>query len=513
MKSAPNILFITSDQQHYDTLGIDNPRIHTPNLDRLCREGTCFTRAYCPNPTCTPTRASLLTGLMPSHHGAWSLGTKLREDLPTLPGILSQAGYQTTLIGKAHFQPLVSTPEYPSIECQPLLRDLDFWRGFHGPWYGFDHIEITRNHCDEGHVGAHYAIWMEEKGIKNWADFFQLPDMGGDTERRQAYTHEDPRKWNLPAEMHYTSWTAERSIAAIDRAQSDQKPFFLWASFHDPHPPYIVSEPWASMYDPADMEPGRVASGEHDANPAIHRHAAEIDDLDFWLERAKDQGCIHGRGFHGGYPEEELRKDIACYYGMVSFMDEQIGRILYHLDARGLTENTLVVFTTDHGHFLGQHGLRLKAIHHYEDLLRVPFLARWPENIPADRKSEHLQNLVDLPRTFLKAVGMEAPVHMQGVNQLTSWNGEGPVREWSITENHHGYTRFHMHSFVTDRYKLTVHRDSDEGELFDLREDPGEQRNLWDDPGSLNLKAELLLAFHRARMAEEPVHMPRVGPA
>jgi arylsulfatase A-like enzyme len=507
----PNILLITSDQQHYDTLGIDNPHIHTPHLDRLCREGTRFHRAYCPNPTCTPTRATLLTGLMPSHHGAWSLGTRLSEQVPTLPAMLSRAGYQSTLVGKAHFQPLRSTAEYPSIECQPILRDLEFWRNFSGPWYGFDHIEIARMHSDEGHVGAHYAIWMEEQGLSNWADYFQEPDRIDDAARRAGYTHDnDPRKWNLPEELHYSTWTAERSIAAIDSARAADEPFFLWASFHDPHPPYIVPEPWASMYDPADMTPGRLVPGEHDANPEIHRKAAVEKDPAYWHDRCKDEMGIHGGQYQGGYPDSEQRRDMACYYGMVSFMDQQIGRILDHLDACGLTENTIVVFTTDHGHFLGQHGLRLKAIHHYEDLLRLPFIVRCPGRVPAGVVSNDLQNLVDLPRTFLHGAGVPVPCHLQGVNEWPSWEGRGPVRTVSITENHHGNRQFHMHTMVTDRYKITLHRDSEEGELFDLQEDPGEIRNLWKEASARDLRARLVEQFFRERMAEEPMQMPRL---
>ena len=510
MNNRSNILFITSDQQHYDTLGVDNPNIHTPNLDRLCKEGTRFHRAYCPNPTCTPTRATLLTGLMPSQHGAWTLGTKLDEALPTLPGMLSEEGYLTGLSGKAHFQPLRGNEEYPSIECHPTLRDLDFWREFKGDWYGFDRVETARMHADEGHAGGHYGVWMEEKDFKDWEDYFQLPDQNS-RERRKTYTHDnDPRKWDLPEEFHYNVWTADKTIQFMDEAAEADKPFMIWSSFHDPHPPYIVPEPWASMYNPDDMKPGHLHAGEHDRNPDHFRYAAQERNPDYWEEACKDQGAIHGAGFQAGYQEENLKKDMACYYGMVSFMDQQIGRILDALDERGLTDNTLVVFTTDHGHFLGQHGLTAKAIHHYEDLLRLPFIARYPAHIPADAVSSDLQNLVDLPRTFLSAAGVESPVHLQGMDQMDSWCGKGAVREWSITENHHGYNRFHMTTLITDRYKLTVHRSTDDGELFDLAEDPKELHNLWHDPNASDLKSTLLLQHAQARMAEEPIQMPRL---
>lgn len=172
-QARPNLLLITSDQQHWSTLGVLNPKIKTPNLDRLAAMGTNFTRAYCPNPTCTPTRASLITGMYPSTHGAYTLGTKLDERVPTLGDHLRPHGYRSTLIGKAHFQPLRSTPDCESVESYPTLRDLGFWRRFnetHTPWYGFDRVELARNHADESHVGQHYAIWLEERGLTDWRD-------------------------------------------------------------------------------------------------------------------------------------------------------------------------------------------------------------------------------------------------------------------------------------------------------------------------------------------------------
>lgn len=214
-----NILLITSDQQHYNTIGINNPEIETPNLDRLASQGMLFSRAYCPNPTCTPTRASLITGLYPSQHGAWTLGTKLPECVPTIGDYLNKEGYETALIGKAHFQPINSTEEYPSLESEPLLQDLDFWKDFHGPFYGFNHIELARNHTNEFLVGQHYALWMEEKGCKNWRDYFTAPT--GTMDPAQKY------HWDLPEEYHYDAWIAERSCAMLDQYKKDGKPFFL----------------------------------------------------------------------------------------------------------------------------------------------------------------------------------------------------------------------------------------------------------------------------------------------
>ena len=162
-----NILLITSDQQHWNTLGCLNPEIKTPNIDRFANGGVLFTRAYCCNPTCTPTRASIITGKYPSQHGAWALGTKLPETEPTIGEYFSKAGYKSALIGKAHFQPTKGTEEYPSLESYPVLQDLKFWRKFQDPFYGFDHVELARNHADESLVGQHYAIWMEDKRVNN----------------------------------------------------------------------------------------------------------------------------------------------------------------------------------------------------------------------------------------------------------------------------------------------------------------------------------------------------------
>lgn len=504
MLPVPNILLITSDQQHFSALGAVNPKIRTPALDRLCAGGTRFSRAYCPNPTCTPSRASILTGMSPSQHGAWSLGTRLFEDVPTVSAALTAAGYATSLIGKAHFQPLASRPGMESIERQPTLRDLDFWRGFHGPWYGFSHVETARMHAAEAHAGGHYAIWMEERGLANWRDYFEdWPD--NPAKRERIYSS---RTWDLPEEFHYSRWTSERTIAALE-ASGDQ-PFFIWSSFHDPHPPYLVPAPWDSLYDPADMEPGRLVPGEHEESPEYFRKAL-VEDPEFW-EQACAGEAIHGSGCHTT-PEDKLRKDMACYYGMTSFMDQEIGRILDALDRSGKAEDTLVIFTSDHGHFLGQHGLVAKAIHMYEDLLKIPFIARWPGHIPAGAVSDDLQCLVDLAPTFLAAAGCPVPGIMTGRNQLANWRDGTAPRDFVVVENHHGTRSFHMRTFVTDRYKITVHRDGSDGELFDLLADPGETRNLWSDPAASELKAQLFLEFLQATLREEPMRMPRISAA
>lgn len=510
MSSGPtNILLITSDQHHWSCMGYENPQLKTPNLDRLAGSGTVFSRAYCPNPTCTPTRASIITGRYPSQHGAYSLGTQLNEQALTVGSILSQAGYATSLIGKAHFQQLRGNDAYPSKESYPVLQDLEYWRQFNGPFYGFDHVELARNHTDEAHVGQHYALWMEENGLTDWRRHFSKPTGTSDPQLH---------RWSLPERFHYDAWIAERSIAQLEARAQDGKPFFLWSSFFDPHPSYLVSEPWDAMYDPATIDVPSVTPEEHELNPP-HFRLTQTQAPDFSAWQEPDGNATHG--FHSHLVEQhELAKGIAVYYGMISMMDAYIGRILDRLDALGLADSTLVVFTTDHGHLFGQHGLVAKGPFHYEDLLRVPFVVRHPRD-PADgsfashlRRSDALLSLVDLAPTFLSYAGVPVPRIMTGVDQSRVLSGSAErARDHVIVENRHQPSTLSLKTYVDDRYKITVYQGQRYGELFDLQADPGEVRNLWGVPEAQTLKLDLLQRLIDAELCKEPVPMPRVAGA
>lgn len=500
----PNILLITSDQQHAGMLGCLNPGLRTPCLDALASQGTLYTRAYCPNPTCTPTRASIITGQYPSQHGAYSLGTKLPETAPTLGDALQGAGYVSELIGKAHFQPLAENGRYTSLESYPILQDLDFWRDFHGPFYGFQHVELARNHADEAHVGQHYAVWMEQKGERDWRRFFQPPT---------GTTPPQHNQWNIPEELHYNTWIAERTEARLEARAASNEPFFLWASFFDPHPPYLVPEPYATMYDPALVTVPSVVPGEHDRNPP-HFSATQLPDPDFsrWGNDPRGNYC-HGCHSHL-QDRNQLARDIATYYGMTTLLDKGVGRILDKLESLGLSENTLVLFTSDHGHFFGQHGLIAKGPFHYEDMLRVPFILRWPGHTAAGARSGALQSLVDLAPSFLGVAGLEPLDSMAGLDQSPVWRGQiDKVRDHVLVENRHQPSTLNLRTYVDIRYKLTVYHDADHGELFDLKDDPGELHNRWDDPAWTSCKAGLLLRLAQAEMCREPRFMPRIGPA
>lgn len=509
MKKKPNILLITSDQQHWNTIGVFNREISTPHLDRLVREGTTFGRAYCSNPTCTPSRASIITGLYPSQHGAWTLGTKLLEDRHTIGEDFHEAGYKTALIGKAHFQPLQGTETYPSIEAYPTLQDLNYWRTFDEPFYGFHHVELARNHTNEAHVGQHYALWMEEKGCTNWRDYFRPPT--GTMDPTHTYT------WPIPEEYHYNTWIAERTNALLEQYKDNDEPFFLWSSFFDPHPEYLVPEPWDTMYDPERLTIPAIVPGEHDKNPPHFRKTQELDpDFSDLMETGFS---IHGYESHLRYAygekklltDEDRKKLVAIYYGMISMMDNYIGKILDKLDALGLAEDTIVVFTTDHGHFFGQHGLQAKGGFHYEDLIKLPFIVRYPGQVPAGKQSDAIQSLVDLAPTFLSMSGLPPVQGMSGVDQSEVWLGrQAQARDHAIVEFRHEPTTIHQKTYVDGRYKITVYYNQTYGEIFDLQVDPGELNNLWDEPAYTRLKMELLLKYAWAELGKEPLAMPKV---
>ena len=207
-----NILLITSDQQRWDTLGVYNDKIKTPNLDRLSESGITFDRAYTVNPVCTPSRCSMLTGHYPSRHGCYTIGTSLPEDYPTIPRLLSDTDYSTALIGKAHFQ---SCLDENSFEAAPNIFDEDLFTKWSGPYYGFEKARLVIGHSCEDHAsGMHYGQWLKSQGVdvKKYFGNHNYSDFG---------------TWDLPEEYHNSKWTADETIESIEQFQKEDKPFFL----------------------------------------------------------------------------------------------------------------------------------------------------------------------------------------------------------------------------------------------------------------------------------------------
>lgn len=496
-----NVLLITSDQQRWDALGCNNPVVKTPALDRLAAEGIVFDRAYTCNPVCTPARASILTGQYPSKHGAYTIGTSLPENYPTIPEAISRAGSFTAICGKAHFQPCTNQPigDNGSFEAPPHIFDFDFFQNWSGPYYGFEHARLSIAHSKERNAASmHYGLWLKEQGV--------------DLDRHFGWgAYADYGTWPLPQEFHNSRWTADKTIGAIDLARQRQRPFFIWSSFQDPHNPCVVPEPWASMYDPADVPDYRLHEGEFDGKPPFYRRAYEwgsgLGDPD--LDGDKGWYCFRGIDH---MDQEATRKLAACYFGMVSLMDHHIGRILEHLDATGLAADTLVVFTTDHGDYLGNHGLWWKGLPAYDDAQRIPFIVRHPACRTPGARSRAFQSLVDIGQTSLAAMGLSVPAGLQGVDQSEPWrDAAASARDWAMCEFRPTEGPFMQKTFVCGPHKLVLYHARDWGELYDLESDPDQHHNLWADPAHAALRADLTQKFISAEMEKDGTLLPRTA--
>ncbi len=481
MIPKPNILFLLSDQQRADTLGAVNPVIRTPNLDALAASGTLFSSAYPPTPVCLPCRASLMTGQYPSSHRAAHNNAALRMDhSPLVADILRGAGYYTHMIGKSHVNPC-HQPGSP--EATPRIHLRDYWRSFRGPWYGFEHADLNVGHSTEAHAcGMHYGVWLEDRGV--------------DTGRYFGKTgYYDYGAWDLPEEYHNSRWVAETTVQAMERAADEGRPFYIWSNFQDPHNPYFAPEPWASMYDPQKMPSFGFKPGEPECF---------ADKPPFYNETLRNPGDYAARYSHpeidgpfntSALPldERRTRESAAVYYGMVSLMDKYIGEILAALDRLGMRENTIIVFSSDHGDLLGDHGFWWKGVFPYEECVNVPFIAAWPGHIPPGRRSDALQSLVDLAPTFCAAAGVARHPSFEGVDQLACWRGEaGQARDCLVIEERPHDGPFNQRIFIEGDYKLVYYSSFEDGELYHRRDDPHQVRNLWKDPAHRRTRESLM---------------------
>jgi len=493
MARRKNILLITTDQQRWDAVGFNNPIVKTPNLDRLAGEGIVFERAYTCNPVCTPARCSILTGHYPSKHGCYTIGTSLPEDYKTIPEYLNEHGYFTALIGKAHFQSCCTEGTF---ESPPFIHNTEFFNKWGGPYYGFEYARLAIGHATESHAGGmHYGAWLKSKG-HNPEDFF-----GNNSYTEFGY-------WNLPEGLHPSSWVAEESVKAIELAEKEDRPFFLWSSFQDPHNPCFVPEKWAKMYDLEDMPVYDLKPGEHDDKPPFYAGAAD---------GAINNGRAYGKVNIGGeknwhcvaalpfMDDEKKRGIMRCYYGMMSLVDDKIGTILDCLKEKNMLDDTLIVFTTDHGDYMGNHGMWWKGLPVYEDVQKIPFLARVPEVVAQGVRSRSFQSLVDLGISFLDYAGCGIPEGIQGVSQLENWTDpkSEPVRDHVIVEFRPTEDSFMQTTFIYGDFKMVLYANAQWGELYNLHDDPELYTNLWNESEYQNLKSELLQKYAAAEMNKE----------
>lgn len=483
-RTKPNIVLITSDQQRTDTLGCYGARhVRTPNLDRLAAEGILLERAYCTNPVCTPARASLFTGRYVSRHGAWNVGLNVPEDTVMITHRLAAAGYLTHNIGKAHFQSLGGTAEQS-------LESINGWREHRrlhdGPYYGFQTAEFALGHTTFG-LNGHYGAWVvAQTGEEKFKEFRTA------TRRSRFEFGGEAYDWTLPTRLHNSVWTADRAIAFLER-QDGARPFFLAVGFQDPHHPHCLPMDFEARVNPDAVPMPDFTEGELDDKPPHFLEARHGT-----LEESNMRGAfmVAGQGTGANYTEvsdEDARLGRAYYYGMCQLLDQQLGRVLDCLDRRGLTQETLVIFTSDHGELLGDHGLWMKGPFHYEQLVRVPFIARLPRVIPEGMRTAALFSHVDVTPTLLSAAGLKPAEELDGRDALPLWRGEtNQVRDFALVECVDDPKKLRLKSIITKNRKLTWYCEQSYGELYDLDRDPREKQNRWDDPKYASEKAALL---------------------
>jgi arylsulfatase A-like enzyme len=442
--APPNILWVCSDQQRFDTIeGLNNPAVKTPHLRRLMQEAVTFTHAFVQNPVCSPSRASFLTGRYPHTAGLCSNGQRIRETERLVPRILSDFGYTCGLAGKLHLSPVAGG------RLEDRVDD------------GYSRFAWSHDITDQWPGQNMWRVWLEQQGVK-WP----------------AHEH-DPEGIAIDAKYMQTAWCADRAIDFL-RSQRNFGPWLMSVNIYQPHHPFLPAKEFLDLYDPEKLPAPKYQPGELDNKPRYQKGAQgnptfpflKMDDL-------------------------ARRKVTAAYYAMVSQVDQAFGRMLQALEDSGQAENTIVIFMSDHGEMLGDHGFYLKGPHLYDQAIRVPLMIRWPKHYRAGVRCDSLVEMVDVAPTLLEAAGIPPVDGMQG-RSLT------PLLTGATTEHRDSiYTEFYDQRFQgvepasvtmvrTESAKLSAYHSLDTGELYDLKKDPGEVHNLWADPNARPLKEEMM---------------------
>jgi arylsulfatase A-like enzyme len=491
MTKRPNFLFIITDQHRADHLGCTgNPIVQTPNIDSIAQKGKRWDRFYVANPICMPNRASIMTGRMCSSHGARHNGIPLSKDHTTFVELLRDAGYRTGLIGKSHLQSFTGLPatnryevaegvSAPSAHLRDAVKndrhgpeydlevvpkwDRPLQDRIDGDFYGFEHVAIAADHADR--ASGDYLLWARAQR----SDFDNLvgPENALPDNRIEA-----PQAWRtaVPEELYSTNWIADQSEAWLtDRAEGDA-PFFLQMSFPDPHHPFTPPGKYWDMYDPADI-PLPATFGKGDLPPLQAMRAA----LESGADARDNQSPF-------AVTEDEARAIIALTYGMITMIDDAIGRVLKRLETLGLAEDTVVIFTSDHGDYMGDHGLMLKLLLHYQGITRVPFIWHDPQRPAQGQIEPGLASSIDIAPTILARAGIQPYNGIQGRDLHNSVSPEAVIIEEDSQRTMTGFDRpQRVRTVVTETYRMSLREGEDWDELYDLSADPGETKNIYDE--------------------------------
>lgn len=426
MNQYPNILFINVDQLRYDALGYTgHPFVETPNIDSIAAQGMQFDSAYTPLPSCCPSRQSLITGVMPEQHsGLWNYGGGGSLPIPTIDPNrpvwvrqLQKAGYQTAYLGKWHVHP-----------------DLD------PTAFGYDSFEEPpHDHFETPYKALKYPI-------KNnpWPEF--------------PLGHYE----TLPVDDCHTHVLARKCIQKMDAMASGDAPWHLRLDFSEPHLPCVPAEPFASMYPPESIAPWDNFHDNLQGKPYIQKQQVRNWKLEEWTW---DEWSVYMSG----------------YLGAISQVDDAIGCVLLALQERGLDQNTVVIFTTDHGDAARSHKQIDKHYTMYEEVTHVPLIIRWPQVIqPNSVCSDFLSHFLDLPVTLLELLNLAVPDCYQGKSFLAQLRGESSKNARLFAFSSYNGQQFGLYCqrMIGDRYYKYVWNPTDVDELYNLEQDPYELNNL-----------------------------------
>ena len=500
MTTQPNFLFVITDQHRADWLGcMGHPVVKTPNIDALAARGTAFTDFHVASPVCMPNRASLMTGRMPSVHGLRHNGYALPERANTFVDVLRKAGYDTALIGKSHLQPF--TEDAPRLPPQPEGRLIaEAWKDHgedHGkeepdryraseryefptPYYGFDHVDMVTSHGDK--CGGHYQQWFRQ----NYPDWEALQDPSN--ELPHDYTCAQGYRTPIPEEGYPTAWIGARGVDYLKGRKGKETPFFAFVSFPDPHHPFNPPGKYWDMYSPDQFEVSLPYEAHQNPTPSMQNLS---DRFEQGLTPPTLQSPYRATDQH-------VKEAMALTAGMISMIDDQVGLLIEALKESGQYDNTVIIFTSDHGDYLGDFNLMLKGPLSFRGVTHVPMIWADPAGTKGAR-SDALASTIDIGASILDRVG-EVPYNgFQGRSFLPVIQKGADHREDVFVEHNDGMARAgfklaaRVRTLITKTHRFTFYKGEDWGELYDLQSDPRETRNLWNDPAHAAVQAEMAM--------------------
>ena len=478
-----NILIILTDQQRKDSLGCyGNSVCKTPNLNSLAARGIRFERNYVANPICMPNRLSIFTGKNIRNHGLWTNGLDIPE-CETIASHFYKNGYQTASIGKIHFTPYGGdNGNMESVNLWKNGNNADEWNG---PYWGFEHVELTLGHTSNL---AHYGKWFYSRGGTD--DMLKSNPASG---AMQSGTRE------LPEELHDSAFVADRTNDYIKNRRDPDKPFFLVASFPDPHHPFNPPSQVTKDYATQDVTMPTGESSDLETRPEHYREHYRGE----W-HRQGSMPAKHPKGIS----EEHTQEIIRNTYGMVDLVDRNIGKILSTIEEENLLDDTIIVFSSDHGELLGDHGLWFKGPFFYEGLINTPLIISCP-SIVTPGVSDALFSDIDLAPTLCDLAEIPAMPYMDGISQMPHiLDRDIEVRDKCLIEYRNGYGENDCSCkvLVTNSYKYARYQTGEE-ELTDLVKDPTESKNVSKDTEYHEIKCKL-----RNNLLDEILRTEQKGP-